>query len=389
MVAQAFAQRGYIVAAADTQRYGVIFAHAMLGIGRKVEESCSFSTLTALGLTEVRADIREPWTQYCEREAAALARSDAQDLVGMASELPLFWRLPDHPLRPHILTNGPRSALGEAPLLTGIYAGSYLGVQQAIVLDEIRQNAELAKAAGRISVWQYNAALTAIMSAASAASHSAGKHFAQPLTAGSSRNVKFLTGRLLQDRRVDIENEFKIACNAIDTRAVAAEGGHQAWLGPAENFVTGNDTADLYYLDPPYTAQQYSRFYHVLETICTYEYPQLFGSGGLTTGLYPTDRYKSAFSSKVKAGAAFQAILSQAYKCDAAVVISYSQSSAASNGNARMISLEQLLDLCSAEYGRQNVNWLELSHRYRQFNSAQASNSRRDDPEILITCKQR
>jgi hypothetical protein len=71
------------------------------------------------------------------------------------------------------------------------------------------------------------------------------------------------------------------------------------------------------------------------------------------------------------------------------LAISYSQSAAASRGNARMISLEQLLDACSAEFGRPQVEWFKLSHRYRQFNSASASNVHRDDPEILITCRPR
>ena len=227
------------------------------------------------------------------------------------------------------------------------------------------------------------------MSAASAAAHSAGKHFAQPLTAGSLRNERFLTGRLLQDRSIEIAQGFETACDAINAQAVSSDVGHQAWLGPAEGFAANSESADLYYLDPPYTAQQYSRFYHVLETICTYEYPKLFENSALTTGLYPSNRYKSAFSSKRKAPSAFQAIMSAASANGAAVVISYSQSAAASSGNARMITLDQLLGLCSAEFGRANVEWFQLSHRYRQFNSKSASNADRNDPEILITCKPR
>jgi adenine-specific DNA methylase len=361
----------------------------MLGIGRQPRESCSFATLSASGLTATNTSLRNAWTPFLDREAEAVLNADAGALAAVHSDLPLIWRVPDHPFRAQVEAGARRSALGESSLLTSIYAGSYFGVRQALVLDELRQNVEMAHSTGRLSDWQYSAALTAIMSAASAAAHTAGKHFAQPLNAGSSRNERFLAGRLLQDRRIDIEREFAVACDAIHSQAVPTDGGHKAWCGPAESFVSHRGVADLYYLDPPYTAQQYSRFYHVLETICTYEYPQLFENGALTTGLYPTGRYKSDFSSKRKAPSAFQVITNRAKVSGAALAISYSQSAADSRGNARMISLDQLLEVCSAEYGRRNVECFQLSHRYRQFNSASASNAKRDDPEILITCKPR
>jgi adenine-specific DNA methylase len=389
VVAQGFAGRGYKVSAADTQRYAAIFARAMLGIGRRPGESCSFATLSRIGVSAPNAHLREGWKSFLVREEEAISRSDAARLSALGAELPLIWRAPNHAFREHVEAEQRRGAIGELPLLTAIYAGSYFGVRQALILDELRQNTEVALAAGHLTDWQYAAALTAIMSAASAAAHSAGKHFAQPLNAGSLRNEKFLTGRLLQDRRIDVEQEFATALDAINDQAVPSDGGHQAWLGPAEGFVASGEVADLYYLDPPYTAQQYSRFYHVLETICTYEYPQLFENGALTTGLYPSDRYKSAFSSKRRAPSAFKTIISAATASGAAVMISYSQSSAASDGNARMITLQQLLDLCSDEFGPANVEWLQLNHRYRQFNSTSASNAHRDDPEILITCKPR
>lgn len=389
VVAQGFAGRGYKVTAADTQRYAAIFATAMLGIGRRPGDSCSFATLSRIGITAPNDDLSHRWASFFVREDEAISRAHAAGLSALNAELPSIWRGPNHPFREHIEAEQRRSAFGELPLLTEIYAGSYFGVRQALFLDALRQNAELALTAGHLTDWQYAAALTALMSAASAAAHSAGKHFAQPLNAGSLRNERFLSGRLLQDRRIDIEREFAAACDAINAQAVSSDAGHQAWLGPAEGFVASGEVADLYYLDPPYTAQQYSRFYHVLETICTYEYPQLFENGALTTGLYPSNRYKSAFSSKRKAPKAFKTIISAATAGRAAVVISYSQSAAASRGNARMITLEQLLDLCAVEFGHANVEWFQLSHRYRQFNSTSASNALRDDPEILITCKPR
>lgn len=389
IVAQAFARSGYKVSSVDTQKYAVLFARAMLGVGRRSGEFCSFDVLSRAGVTVPCERWEISWEPWVAREREALDVDDPRGLLALTADLPLIWREAGDPSRIHISSGENRPAFGELPLLAAIYAGTYFGVLQALTLDRYRQNAELALSDGRISVWQYCATLTAIMSAASAAAHSAGKHFAQPMNAGAQLNQAFLSRRLLQDRRVSVEKEFQKACDAINGHAAPSGGSHTAWHGPAESFVANAEPADLYYLDPPYTAQQYSRFYHVLETLSTYQYPQLLDNGALTTGLYPKERYKSAFSSKRKSPAAFQSIVKDARTHNAALVISYSESAAQSVGNARMISLRQLLALCSAQYGAANVEWHQLSHRYRQFNSAFASNAYRDDSEILITCKPR
>jgi adenine-specific DNA methylase len=239
---------------------------------------------------------------------------------------------------------------------------------------------------GAISPWQFNAYLTAILNAASATAHSAGKRFAQPLNAGTSKNIIFLKQRLLDDRKVDVGRAFKVACEAINRNA-ANQCGHRSITASAEAFAqSSKEKCDLYYLDPPYTAQQYSRFYHVLETIVTYKYPQLLHNGRVTAGLYPTDRYKSAFSSKTNARLAIRKIIQSAKRQDAAMLISYSDSSKQSDGNSRMISLHSLLSECKDAYGK-GVEWGQLSHRYRQFNSSLSSNEYRNDREILIKCR--
>jgi adenine-specific DNA methylase len=157
---------------------------------------------------------------------------------------------------------------------------------------------------------------------------------------------------------------------------------------PAEQ-VARNSQGDLFYLDPPYTAQQYSRFYHVLETLVDYKVEGVLHNGSVTTGIYPAKRYKSAFSSKRAAPKAFALLLDAAQDQSSSVLISYSQSEGGSDGNERMIVLDQLLHLCSERFGTSHVEIAEMGHKYRQFNSAQNSNSQRSDPEILIVCRAR
>lgn len=388
VVAQSLARCGYKVTAVDTQKYAIVFANALLGVGRTPGEACDFDSIAKGELDRSIKKAFAAWRPFVNREDEALRRKDHQALRVLYSEVPLIWRDRLHPRYSEVSEDSERLGYDDLPLLTSIYAGQYFGIRQALELDRLCQFINAQNRSGLMTQWQFNVALSAIMSAASSAAYSAGKHFAQPLNAGSSNNHEFLNKRLLDDRSVCIKTKFKAASYEICLNAVRHDVGHSACVGPAERFIYSNaEHFDMYYVDPPYTAQQYSRFYHLLETIVTYKYPRLFNKDKITTGLYPLDRYKSAFSSKRNATSAFRAIIRQAKKQNAALLISYSGSATNSNGNARMISLEDLLKECRDEYGSRSVDWSQMNHRYRQFNSAGNSNGLRNDPEILIRCK--
>ncbi len=376
VVAQALCSNGFSVTAVDTQSYSVAIASAMLGVGRS--ESEAFDPLQVLRARYSSSKL-DRWSRYAEAESNAIAQNDFGSLTKLYSELPLIWR------RAEQLGS---AVADDVPLMTEIYSGSYFGVGQALALDQLRSSAAALHRTGQLTDWQFTAALTAIMSAASAAVNSAGKHFAQPLLAGSSQNVGFLRKRVLEDRRICIDKHFISASAEINLRAQMSFTGNRAVKSAAEDFVANDESEfDLYYLDPPYTAQQYSRFYHVLETLADYKMPDLIHNGKVTTGLYPASRYKSAFSSRRFALPAFSGILQQAKRKNVSLLISYSSSGANSTGNARMISLSELLEACRGVFGDKAVQQIQMKHRYRQFNSTENAIVQRDDPEILIACR--
>ena len=261
-------------------------------------------------------------------------------------------------------------------------------MRQALEIDRIRKRIFSLYEIQSISKWQMNAALSSLLSAASAAVHSAGKHFAQPLSSSETTSGGFKDRRLLQDRAVSVQEMFARCASAINDSSRHESAQHVAEVDTAEHFVaTTTDHFDLFYVDPPYTAQQYSRFYHLLETICKYEPPDLLEGGRISIGLYPKDRFKSAFCSKVKALPAIQRIVREARQRSTSLLISYSHSVAGSDGNERMISLDELLRTCREEFGTRSVELWTFKHRYRQFNSTQNANENRGDPEVLIACK--
>lgn len=375
VVAQALAAQGYATTAVDTQRYAVTIANAMLGVARKAGETLDPEYILS---RSQRHFFYEKWYSLVEAERSAVERADFDELVQIYASLPLLWRTPQ-PLnaKPY-----------KSPIVTEVYSGTYFGVEQSLELDCLRHTAETLYVDQKITSWQYHAALTAILSAASSAVNSAGKHFAQPLLSGKDKTGAFHRKRLIQDRRISVRNAFRSALIEINARPFSSLDRNWAVQSSAEDFVLGTSQEfGLFYLDPPYTAQQYSRFYHLLETLIEYKIPDLSHNGKMTSGIYPNHRYKSAFSSKSRALPAFDKLLAGIKRKRGSALISYSASSENSNGNSRMVSLNELLDTCVTQFGKSAVRVIEMTHRYRQFNSVAQSNIQRDDRELLIECK--
>jgi adenine-specific DNA-methyltransferase len=74
------------------------------------------------------------------------------------------------------------------------------------------------------------------------------------------------------------------------------------------------------YADPPYTSDQYSRYYHIYETMYWYDYPVSQG-----IGRYPSveDRFSTAFSHKAEVARAFDRLAAAVVGRHATLVLSY------------------------------------------------------------------
>jgi adenine-specific DNA-methyltransferase len=66
-------------------------------------------------------------------------------------------------------------------------------------------------------------------------------------------------------------------------------------------------SGDIIYIDPPYTKNQYSVQYHILETIALYDNPQITG----ITGKRDTSKNTSVFSQAIKCDIAFERLIAK------------------------------------------------------------------------------
>lgn len=202
-------------------------------------------------------------------------------------------------------------------LFSTTYANNYFGIRQAIEIDALVSSIDSAILTGFLSKEQKNWALVALGRTLLRIANAPG-HFAQFLKPkeGSYRVY-------LRQRRRSVWEEFLSSIDAIKPAHTSD------WREKNRTF--NEDSLDLLdrlsveeiapgvvYADPPYTDDQYSRFYHLLETLVLYDYPTVTGAG-----LYRPGRFTTPFSLKSQVATAFSRLVHSVAKMNADLVLSY------------------------------------------------------------------
>ena len=103
--------------------------------------------------------------------------------------------------------------------------------------------------------------------------------------------------------------------------------GTEAWreqncvqVGDALQLIKHGDLSSVaaVYADPPYTKDQYSRYYHVYETMYRYDYPTSFGAGRVRD-----DRFSSSFCLRTQVADSFTELFSSIAALQIPLVLSY------------------------------------------------------------------
>lgn len=131
--------------------------------------------------------------------------------------------------------------------------------------------------------------------------------------------------------------------------------------------------ADIVYIDPPYNSRQYSRFYHVLETLIKWDEPELFG-----VALKPKPENVSEYS-KTRAYDAFADLIKNTRA--KYLVVSYNNTySSKSSSSKNKITLEQIRDILEAK-GKTKI----FEKSYRHFSAG--NTNFKDHKEYLFVTK--
>jgi adenine-specific DNA methylase len=148
--------------------------------------------------------------------------------------------------------------------LTKAYGGHFFSPVQSTWLDALRTTLPEAKPARTV-------ALASLLHVASRCAASPG-HTAQPLQPSRNAN-KYIAEAWTKDVP-SLSKEFLIALSEIFAKRAGI-----ANTADANVAADALKETDLVFLDPPYSAVQYSRFYHVLESVATGAPGAVSGSG--------------------------------------------------------------------------------------------------------------
>lgn len=206
-------------------------------------------------------------------------------------------------------------------LFTKYYSGTYWSYDQCVWIDSIRAVAEQYR-----SKPQYYPILSSLIFAMSYVSQSTG-HYAQYRDA-TKDNMKDILSYRKRELWTYFERKFIELIENVN--------------GKSQDFrVTTLDYVDclriieedsIVYADPPYQSVHYSRFYHAIETLVKYDYPNVSFKGR-----YRDDRHQSPFCKKTTVKQAFKSMFEGVYIKKSHLALSYADTG--------MIGLDTIIDI--------------------------------------------
>lgn len=189
--------------------------------------------------------------------------------------------------------------------ITRSYGGHYFSFEQTLTLDAFRSSLD-------DSDRFYFLKLASLISAASRCASSPG-HTAQPFqpTTGSG---KYLRSAWNRDPIEIIQKELRELAGTTSLEVGAS------LVADANTIAKTLSPDDLVFIDPPYSEVQYSRFYHVLETIAN-------GDCGPVSGIgrYPSlkERPQSSYSKRRESGKAVTSLIDTLAENNVSGIITY------------------------------------------------------------------
>ena len=200
------------------------------------------------------------------------------------------------------------------------YSGGYFGLAQSIEIDSIRFAVDQLLADRSINEADHRWLCLALCQAASKVATTTG-HFAQHMRANH-----YNCRRYVAQRRRRVWPEWLRAVFENHPIGTASKRRHNRVFRQDATKLLSDLQQDgthpaVVYADPPYTRDQYSRYYHIYETLLRYDYPPSTGSGR-----YRPNRFRSPYSMKTRVGQAMVELISRCARLGSTLVLSYPES---------------------------------------------------------------
>jgi adenine-specific DNA-methyltransferase len=261
-----------------------------------------------------RALTKRFWERL-ELEADALQAEDCVPLLIYQASASHVGNNPSLNLERRKLFLNPRAV--PYRLATISFADGYFGLSQAIEIDSIRYAADRALSAAAIDADEHRWIVIALCQASAKVATTTG-HFAQYMKP-SEKNFK----RFRHQRTKSVWAELlECLANLTPLGSTTWRRKNRVFRQDCLSLVTDikleKQRPSVVYADPPYTADHYSRYYHVWETLALYDYPESFGAGR-----YRPDRFVTPFSIKTTVAQSVERLVKGCRDLGADLVLSY------------------------------------------------------------------
>ncbi len=264
-------------------------------------------------------------------------------------------------------------------LFSTYYPNTFFGLRQCLEIDSIRFAIDQVKDEHKKAVY-----LSCLMYSISKAVNSSG-HFAEYL----NHHSNYASRLIVEQRKISVLSEFLFKLAEFTKLFTQNKWKNEVYNCDYQILIDKLhrnkklNKVDLIYIDPPYTSAQYSRFYHIPETLVKYDYPTItkdHSNYKLVKGRYRDDRHQSKFSNSGSVEDAFRELFGAiSSKSNATLAISYSD-------NSILRPVERLIEIAKEYY-----ETIETKNGYSH--SAQGSRfsvngkGNKDLHEYLLICK--
>lgn len=315
------------------------------------------------------SELEKKYLSHMTKEKEFITSQDSENLNLLYQKFPTIWNSEETINKPHSCYE----------LFVSYYSGTYFGITQSAAIDSIRFAAEKYK-----NTNTYYALLTALFYAMKESVFSKDGHMAQPLSPHNN------SSRMLKLREKDIYFLFEEKLTSFFSNSfVCSEKKNKSFNMDFKKLLLLpeiRNEVSLIYADPPYTDMQYSRYYHLLNTVALYNYPTpSIKNGKYTKGLYTEGRFQSKLSQKSSCFDQMKDLIqfSHENKKHLAISFAYPANTALQKTDRYVMNIEDLISLCRKEFSSKNVCIETLDYKH--------SNNRNNVPkkvvEYLIVCK--
>lgn len=289
--------------------------------------------------------------------------------------------------------NAVRKNTNKYCLFSLYFLNSYFSLEQCIEIDSIRYAIDRLYSKGLIDEYVFNLYLSCLIHSVSEVVSSVGKNFAQPMKVINKNGElkSFAIRRCMRDRKMDLQphmNDMFIRLSRLE----ASQNHNKVFCKNSSEALNIEDmkNVEVFYLDPPYTIDHYSRFYHVLETLVKYDYPELEkkkhnGRMKIMNGRYRDDRFQSNFCVPSRGYSEFEILIEKIHSLGAKIVLSYSDDDSEKDTRKRVVSKKELINILIKYY--KSVSVKTIDHRYRKLSAKNDNRKEMNNGELLIICK--